>query len=216
MGYLVVADMREATQQWFSRHLTLTAQEAPDAELTAAIAAFSNWIDRVTGDRFEPEPPSGTTTLEISSSGGLDLYVPKRIRSVTAVELRDRYGALTAQDAAVYRVSSSLTAAGEPTVEDQDLVTLIDGRALSTGATAWPTGVNVVRLTGQFGWPATPDRIKRAVAIKVWDHYRNWNPDLRRAARMTTFEGVTYELAEQFPEILEILREFTRDRLRVG
>jgi hypothetical protein len=134
--YVAVSDFRTGTLKWYTAQLALDTTEAPDASLTDAIAAFSDRIDFLTGDHFEPEPSNGDMTLDVDSDGGPHLYVPKRIRTLSAVAIRDSAGNLTTQDDSVYRVRASL-AGGARQPGDLDIVELIPGQYLSWGG-PWP------------------------------------------------------------------------------
>lgn len=213
MGYVAVADFRAATLQWWTRDLALDVVDVPDAQLTGAIQAQSDRIDMYCFDRFEPE----TSAFLVDGWGGTKLWVPKRIRTVTQVETQNELGVFTVETAGTYRVTGSL-ATGSRSKEDLDYIAVIPDRYLSDGKEEWPVGSQVVRLTGTFSWAATPEEIKRAVSLMVWDILTRTNPDLRRASQLE-LDGEQLDLSASkptgIPEADEIIGRFTRIRNQV-
>lgn len=210
MGYVAVADFRAATLQWWTHDLELDINVVPDARLTGLIQAESDRIDEYCSDRFEPE----SSAFLVDGWGGTKLWSPKRIRTVTQVELQDENGTFTAQAAGTYRVTASL-ATGKRSIEDLDYIAVVPGRYLSDGKIEWPVGSQIVRLSGTFSWAATPDEIKRAVSLMVWDIAIKTNPDLRRASRQD-IDGDQLEASTSkptgIPEADEIIARFKRTR----
>jgi hypothetical protein len=208
--YCAVADFRTPSLQWYTFDLALGVDEASDAQLTSAIAGMTELVDAKTYDHFEPE---SSLSIDVESVGGAVLYSPKRIRALTKVETRDATGNLTTELTTSYRVTGSLLSGSrDPT--DRDVLTIVPGNVLASGATTWPVGPQAVRLTGDFSWSTTPERIKRLVALLVWDHFKNWNPDQRRARRYTSPDGSSYDYDPTtdtgIPEADNILKDFKR------
>lgn len=186
--------------------------EAPDAEITAAIAAMAQSFDEFTADHFEDE---NALTLEMDVRHPTrSLVLPKRVRTVTSVVTVDSEAAETIEDATTYRVRSSLDAAGAVSVGLLDSVEIIPGQRLSTGD-IWPVGPRTVKVTGDFSWLVTPDRVKRAVALMVYDHFKPEAGKLRRAERLST-PDMTVLFADTeptgIPEVDGIIEEFTRKK----
>src|SRR5678815_2234573 len=113
MPYLAIADFRLGTLAEFCYGLDLTVTEAPDAVLNATIASQSLRIDSLTNDHYESE--SLTLNLDVASTSDR-VYLPKRVRSLSQVNTRNFAGTLTTEATTVYRMHSSLTAAGDARV----------------------------------------------------------------------------------------------------
>jgi hypothetical protein len=172
-------------------------------------------VDRWTEDHFEPE-----NALEVIMDGNIDgprLYLPKRVRAVTTVKTVDGDGAETTETATNYRIHSSLNAAGTDFHAENtlDWLEVTPGQILSTGG-SWPIGPNAVKITGNWSWAAVPDRIKRAVAILVYDRFRAKGDSLMRAERWAT-DQASYDLSNSkpsgLPEVDEIVEAYRRKEL---
>lgn len=231
-GYISSADFRPGSGKWYTHGNPLTVDDADNNSLSDAITAMSETFDLYTSDHFSPEPgdgpPESTTTIDISGNGGPNLSVPKRIRSISDVSLRDRDGTLTSQDPAVYRVTQSLVG-GERTEGDLDQIALIPGRYLTgTGFwddwtysgswTDWPIGINTVQLTGTFSWSSTPELVKRAVALMVYQEIKPSTDPLQLSERWAT-PTASMIMAPKDPtgitKVDEIIKQFTRSRVPV-
>lgn len=220
MAYLTAAEFRAGATSWYTRGLTLTPAEASDPELTAAISAMAETFDLYTDDHFDPEPggtPETTTTIDVAGSGGPRLMLPKRVRSLTRVDIRDSNGDLTEQTSTDYRLIQSLNSAGtDRTEEDEDYLEIVGGQLLSHGEAVWPKGVNTIRLTGKFSWGSCPEMVKRAVALMVWDLFKPLREDLHRAGSYQTSSiQVNFASSEPtgIPEADRIIAQFTRNRI---
>lgn len=231
MTYITSSDFRPGSGKWYTHGIPLTMDDADNNSLSDAITAMSEAFDLYTFDHFSPEPgdgpPETTITLDLPGSGGPNLYVPKRIRSITDVSLRDRDGVLTSQDVSVYRVTQSIIGGGRQEA-DLDMVSVIPGKFLASSGwwgdesypgnyVAWPLGINTVQLTGQFSWLTTPEPVKRAVSLMVYDAIKpNSMNLLGRASQWSTPAG-NFLAAAQNPtgltEVDGIIAQFTRDRI---
>jgi hypothetical protein len=228
--YVQASDFRPGSGKWYTHGIPLSEDDADSNALSDAITAMSEAFDLYTFDHFSPEPgdgpPEGTITLDVSGSGGPNLTVPKRIRSITDVSLRDREGVLTSQDVAVYRVTQSLVN-GARTEGDLDSISVIPGKYLTgTGWwgdstypgnwSYWPVGTNSVQLTGTFSWENTPEQVKRAVSLMVYDAIKPSTDTLHRADRWAT-PNANFTVATPnptgLPEVDGIISQFTRDRI---
>ncbi len=189
MAYVTVANLRPDTAAEYAQGVTLTAAEASDARLTAAIAAISERLDRLTNDHFETQT-GVTLEVDVTDHTGR-LALPRRTTAVTTVKTRDELGVLTTQASTTYRFRSSLDAAGATRIGESDYLDIIPegvGLTLTPWAWSWPYGTQTVQVLGTFGWTVTPRDIKRAVAVLAFDHFKEQRGDLGRAVRYTTGE----------------------------
>lgn len=222
MAYVVPNDFRPDTLQAWTLGLPLTVSEAPDAVLTATIAAVALSVDQLCDDHFEPETGA---TVYINGRGLRTLYLPKRIRAVTSVAFRQLDATYVTQTATTYVVEGSALAAateadvnvsGPDYLEATSSVSSALGGAWSGGV--WPTGARAVRVIGDFSWPVVPSNIKRAVALLVWNWLKPTNDALRRADSMSTQEA-TYNLSAGLtgmPEADRLLRMYRRFSLSMA
>jgi hypothetical protein len=217
VSYVTFSDFRTPTPE-YAFGLDLSATEAPDAVLAASIASLSQRIDDLTNDHFESE--TSTYDLDVSDYSSR-LYLPRRCRAVTSINIRDAAGALTLQPATAYRLSSSLSSSGDYAQSDVDYVDLLT--ELTTGLWYWPLGTRSVQVAGTFSWGVTPPDIKRAVARLVYEHFKEQRPDVDRAETITN-AGVTLRFLEtdaEHPtgirEVDEIIHRYYRwSELAVG
>lgn len=232
MSYVLPSDFSKGAGKWYTHGLELSDDDADANAISDAIQAQSAAFDLYTDDHFEPEPggsPEGTTTLNVAGSGGPNLYVPKRIRSITDVSLRDVNGDLTSQDATTYRVTQSLVN-GERQEADLDMISIISGKALTgTGWwddwsypgwwVNWPLDIESVQITGTFSWATTPEQVKRAVALMVYDSIKPSAPGIRTASRYisgsTSFElpPASSDSPTGLHEVDRIIGQYTRNRI---
>jgi hypothetical protein len=233
MTYVVAADFRPGSGKWYTHGIPLTEDDADSNALSDAITAMSEAIDLYTRDHFEPEPgdgpPEGTITIDMSGNGGAAIELPKRIRSITEVALRDRDGVLTVQEPSVYRYTQSLIEGGTLVDHDHDLdqIALIPGQHLTgTGWWGdsmypgiwhtWPIGPQTIQVTGQFSFATTPEQIKRAVALMVYDAIKPSSDVLHRSERWATPTASVIRAPADptgLPEVDGIISQFTRDRI---
>ena len=216
MAYLVAADFRGGSSAWYTSGLTLSDTEAPTAQLTSAIAAYSLQFDDWCNDHFESE----SLTLELNGDGSDKLILPKRCTAVTTVKTRDANGALTTQSSSVYRLTSSLENTGsrrrsKDAMDTLDIIPLSSGlSATLDGPYAWPCGPQTVQVIGSFGWTTTPERVKRAVALLVYDHFRKKGDSLYRVARWTQ-QGESFDRSLTTPsgiqDVDDIIADLKRD-----
>lgn len=207
--YIAPADFRTATLKWFTRGLELTAAEAPDADLTDAIGRAERLIEFHTGDRFDALVG---TVLRLRGTGRRFLPLPHRVRAVTAVSLVDEAGTATAAGSTYWRVHSSIVT-GAGLVVGPDLLELKQDLPAGNASGSWPKPPWTIEVTGDFGWAAVPEAIKRATALIVWDLLKGRSPDLLRAERWQTGDA-TYEAARTRPtgivEVDQIIEEYAR------
>lgn len=217
MAYLTAAAFREGSAAWYAKGLSLSQDAASDADLTSAIASMSLLFDDWTNDHYENEDE---LVVELNGEGTPTLLLPKRCTAVTTVKTRDANGTLTVQSATAYRLESSLESSGtrRRSKDALDYLEVVrDGPGLSSvteGSFVWPCGTNTVQVTGDFGWLAVPDRVKRAIALLVWDQFAPKGDSLHRAQRWQT-EQASYDasLSEPsgLPEVDAIIADLRRD-----
>lgn len=199
MAYITPADMRSATLAEHAAGLALSTTDVSNAGgealLLATIAGVSQRIDDLTNDHFE----SLSATYELRGDGTSKLTLPQRCTAVSIVQLRDATGALFTQPSSVYRLESSLNAAGsDRTFNDAtDFISIVPFQYLtvvdsSADPTRWPEGANQVHVEGTFGWTVTPRDIKRLAALLVFDTWKPLDGRLRRA-RTITGDGGSYD-----------------------
>lgn len=211
MAYIAAAAFREGSKQWYTAQATLTEEQASTADITAAIASFSAQFDSWTNDHFEA---TASTEFAIDvRDPGRNLYLPRRVRSVTQVETIDVDGVATVEPATSYRIHSSLNAAGSEAKGDLDWVELLPGEILNTDSGGWPWGTGTVQVTGDWDYLVTPDRVKRAVALLVWNHFAPRGDSLHRAQRWQT-EQASYDASQTtpsgLPEVDAIIEDIRR------
>lgn len=211
MAYVAAADFREGSKKWYTAQATLTQEQAPDADLTAAIASISAQFDGWCDDHFEATAAT-EFTLDVREHSRR-LYLPKRVRSVTQVETIDEDGVATVEAATAYRVHSSLNAAGSEETGKLDWLEIIPGERLSTDTGGWPIGTGTVQVTGNWDYLVTPDRVKRAIALLVWNHFAPRGDSLHRAQRWQT-EQASYDASlttpTGLPEVDAIIEDLRR------
>ena len=140
-------------------------------------------------DDFEPPGGDADEAINVDGWGMNRLNAPRRIRSLTTVEVRWPWlTTYTTQASTAYRLRKSLDTAGTSMVEGRTSDWLDALLSLSTGV--WPLGAETVRLTGKFGWAAVPTDIKKLVAIKVYDIIKP--TDRRIVQRQTLDATITY------------------------
>lgn len=191
MAYTVPADLRLETVKWWGQGLTLTATEISDADLTLVIAAVSQRIDDWTQDHFESET---TVTEYIDGWNTSRLYPRRRIQSITSVAVQTvggtTYTTLAATD---YEVVSSISGSAVR-IDGSDYIAVAYGRTVpGSGSGAWPHGPNAAKVIGTFSWPATPENIKKAVALLVYDEVKPQADILRRGTRLNE-PDMSYDL----------------------
>jgi hypothetical protein len=193
VAYPVFADFRTLTLAEYCVGLSLSLTEAPDAILTATIARMVKRLEGLTDDEFVT---ATGRTYDLRGSGTSTLALPARCTAITTVKTRDYLGTLTTQDAAAYRLVSSLDAAGANRVTGQpwDYLEIpaykyLTGVVLASGWT-WPPGAETIQVVGTFGWTVTPADINRAIALMTYDAVKAQAQNLRRADRMETVDAV--------------------------
>jgi hypothetical protein len=211
MVYVAPADFRPQTHASWCAGLELTASQAPDADLTVAIASVTQRINDKTNDFFEATV--GLVLEHDVYAPSPRLYLMRRCTAVTAVKTRYFDGTLVTQDANAYRLHSSLDSTGAVEIQGSDYLDLTYwGVGLSGtywGPWNWPLGTQAVQVTGTFGWTVTPGDIKRATALYVWDLFFRQAGDLQRAKAFSRGDA-RIELADGVPEADEILSRYMR------
>jgi hypothetical protein len=116
---------------------------------------------------------------------------------------------------------------GERQEADLDMISVIPGKYLTgsgwwddwlyTGIWQnWPIGTNTIQLTGTFSWETTPEQVKRAVTLMVYDAIKPQGDPLHRAAQWSTsnFQIVRANTNPTgIPEVDNIIDQFTRNRV---
>lgn len=210
-AYIDPDDFRTATAKWYTTGILLTTAQAGDTILEQTIAHVSQQLDEWTGDHFLPEEAS----IDLRGTGGTILTLPRRTRSISALKTRDHDGVLTAEASTAYRLCSSLNSDGTDFSEEHiyDYVEMIPQEFLNDGTGVWPAGNKTVQVTGAFGWAATPEAIKRACALAVWNILAAKSPEERRASEWSTKDAryvASDTLPTGLPEADTIIKQFTR------
>jgi hypothetical protein len=216
VAYLTYADLRPSSAAEFATGLTLSDSDVgDDALITAAIARMSLRFDDLTNDHFETQTG---VTLTLAGYGDTILYLPRRTTAVTTVSVTNYLGVTTAQAATVYRLHSSLNSAGSAwnSPGDLDWLELLPYQFLS-GASfglgyAWPTESNSVTVLGTFGWTVTPFDVKNAVAMMVYDHFKNKSDRIRRASSYQAGDAsfVNNETGTGIKDVDDIVERYRR------
>jgi hypothetical protein len=222
MAYIAFADLRTATLAEYCSGISLGTADASDANITSAIARFSQRFDDYTNDHFEAE----AITLTLTGDGTPRLLLPKRCTAITAIALTDTAGNSTTQTSTVYRLHSSLYSSGSKRLYELDYVELIYGAGGLVGYPfdhwnmyTWPCDTNSISVTGSFGWNTTPGDVKRAVALMVYDHFKPMDASLHRTQSFTTEKAAINLSASQptgIPECDDIIAAYKRVVIPTG
>lgn len=191
MAYVTPGDLLAKSKKSWAQGYLLTEADGDATYIASVIADVEAWVDLTLDDDFEPAGGDPDVTLDVDGSGMPRLYIPKRVRSITTVELRAADGTLTVQAATLYRLRSSIS--NGVLAGGADYLELIG--SLSTTGGAWPYGINAVKLTGKFGWAAPPSEIKRLVALLTFDRVKAKNGNLRRTEQLQTRDA-TYTFVD--------------------
>lgn len=182
--YITFADLRPGSAAEFAAGLELSDKlVGDDALITSAIARVSQRFDDLTNDHFSTQT---TTTLTLQGNGTRLLDLPRRCTAATTVSIVNSVGTTTAQASTVYRLHSSLDAAGAVRTSpgSLDWLEMIPGQYLAGASwgssNVWPDEPNSVTVLGTFGWTVTPADVKRAIAALVFDHFHPVADTLRR------------------------------------
>jgi hypothetical protein len=159
-------------------------------------------------------------TYELTGDGSSTLVLPQRCTAVTTVKTRDSLGALTTQASSTYRLHSSLNSAGSDLVapDSEDYIQVIPGQylVLQYGGYGWPVGPQAVQVIGTFGWTVTPPKVKRAIALMVYDQLKPMAPILRKVSSYRTsdtqyeYSGVDATGPTGIPDADRIISDYTR------
>jgi hypothetical protein len=210
MTYIAAADFRTPTLAEYCLDIPLTTQDADDTRLGSVIAREQARLEELTNDLYTPQ----TLTFDMNGWGRPSLPLFQRCTAVTTVKTRDLNGTLTTQDSSVYRLVSSLDAAGAVRVRQYDRLAIVPGKYIAqvpywSPQYVWPWGDATVQVVGTFGWTVTPPEIKRALALMVWQHTKPLATVLRQATQFTTADAI-YTLAALPPEAQDIIIRYTR------
>lgn len=231
MAYVAPSDFRAGSLQWFTAGLALTTGEASDNLIESCAKRAKELIDRYTGDEFEPTEE----TLILSGEGTSILRVPRRIRTISSVSILRGDGSWSEVDEADYVVSASLDEEGTIRTADLDYIAVAYGRTLDplsgpyapnewsdsrlnpVFGTAFPRGFQNISIDGEFGWNETPEGIKRASALLVYDLLKPKNNDLLRRADSYQTDDASFTIAKTeptgLPEVDAILVEYAYPRV---
>jgi len=192
--------------------LDLTTGEAPDSQVTAAIAAASTRLDQWTDDHFEPE---NALTLDLDGRGRPKLFLPKRIRALTSISFKLSDATFLAQTyTPAYEMISSV-AGSAVDISGMDYIEIVPGQIMGNGLSVWPQGPKRVRIVGDFSWPSTPDRIKEAVAVLVWFRFKRSFED-READQVAMPDGRVFQLRRSEPSGISEVDRIVADYSRAG
>lgn len=218
MAYIAAADLRERTRKSWAADIVLTENEGTDAYLDLVIAQVASQVELDLGDDFDPPSPDNDETLLVQGWGTSRLRVPRRVRSLTTVEvLTSPPSTYQTQVSTSYALRKSLNSTGTAMLPGPD------GRGrkhdwleaypgLTT--TSWPCAADAVRLTGKFGWAAVPDDIKRLVALKVYEMVKAKADPLSRITQRFTADATV--LYGESREITDITTRYQRGMALVG
>jgi hypothetical protein len=216
MTYVAAADFRERLLKPWTQNLLLAEADAPDTYLDLCIAQMATQVELDLDDDFDPPSPDNDETLELHGSGHVRQYFPRRVRSITAVNLRATDGTLGAVGTGYYRLRQSLNAGGTAMVDGAkddylELLKALPGSLVwpyGGWVGVWPYGVNTVQVIGKFGWGAVPADIKRLVALRVYSMVKAKADPLTTITQRSTVDAViTYGPST---EELDIVNRYTR------
>lgn len=185
MAYLTYTDLRPGSALW--PDTVIDTEDANDARVTTAIAAAKALIDRECKDVFETVEDA---TIELSGTGSVLLpTVGYRLQTVTTVTA---------------------------TSPDDLAETVTDYRVFSWGiertdGVIFPELYTVTLAGVTYGWTSTPNDIKRAVALLVYDELSGRNVSQHKAIRWQTGDAI-YEIDPAsktgIPEVDRILQRY--------
>jgi hypothetical protein len=213
--YITPADFRLPSLADYCAGLSLTGNEADDTRLTAAIVRMSDRFDKLTNDHYEN---ADELSLTLDGSGSRIQPLPKRCTSITSVTTKDYAGTSTLQLTSVYRLHSSLNAAGSDWISPYGLdwieVVPWNYLAMQTGyGVCFPEDPQSVIVVGDFGWKVTPYSVKRAVALLVYDQFKPTAVDRRASAWSSAEANFTRAPEDEdhptgIPEVDEIVTTY--------
>lgn len=143
------------------------SRSVDDTRLGAMLVAAEALVDDFTRDHFE----ATTITQRVTGNGATDfLYVPKRVRSVSAVTAYDFEDTDTAITSTYYQVHSSFDISDTNVFGSQGRDGLKLRQALTIGSAdgCWPAAPWYFDVEGTFDWAVTPEQVKQATAMIVW------------------------------------------------
>jgi hypothetical protein len=214
--YASLADMRAAPAS--------VPAAITDAQITAALSAAKERIDRYTGDTFEPV----VQTVRALLANGL-APLPLRVQAVTQVSYADVAGGGSILPTTSYVVRSSAT------MGDIDAIQLLGYGVLSAAfldIVYEPVrsndfaadGERPVLVTGTFGWAAVPDAVHDAAVQLALADLPGGGTNAVVSAEGDASLGVapTVPMMSRTPSSTgsvwadELLRAYVRKRLRVS
>ena len=217
-AYITATQMRAASLAEFAWGLAVDQVRVPDdGHITSTIARVSQDFDDWTNDRFSSD---AAVALTLTGSRDRRLELPRRTTAITTLSITNSLGTVTNQASTVYRLHSSLEPAGDRRrpADDIDYVEMIPFQYL-TGATygptyVWPSEPNSITVTGTYGWTVTPPKVKRAIALLVYDFY-NPQADVLRQVIQLNDAGTSYSFQRDaehpsgIPEVDQTVRDYT-------
>lgn len=201
MAYIAAADFRERTVKPYCANLLLDETHGTDSYIDLIITQVVTQVELDLADDFEPPNPDNDEVILADGWGTTRLYAPRRVRSLTTVEVRyDWQSSFSTVATTSYRLRKSLNTAGTAMVDGRTSDWLDGLIGMTLGV--WPLGAETVRLTGKFGWAAVPDDIKRLVALKVYDLIKGNADPLSRIVQRQTFDAtITYGPSSEITDI---------------
>lgn len=196
MAYLTSDDFREGKALWPD---LIVPGAVDDDALTAAIAGAEAYFDSLTRDHFSPET---SQDLVLYGNGTDMLMTPgKRLTAVAGTVLYY----------AVDGASSTEVLATQYQVHTWGLQRR-DGDV-------WGVSRRVDINDASYGWPATPYKVKRAVALLTYDSVRGGNKGKLNAVRWSTGDA-EFEIDPTsltgMPEVDRIVRQYRVPNLGLG
>lgn len=216
MAYITAADMRAASLAEWATGLSLTDDEVETTRLTAKIARMEQEFDNMTNDHFASE---AGVTITLQGDGSQRLYLPRRCTAVTTLNIVNYAGTATLQASTVYRLKSSLDAAGAERLSRGalDYIDILPYQVIS-GASfglnyGWPDEPGAISIVGTFGWTVTPAKVKRAIGLMVYSEVKD-QADILGHVTQWSDSGTIYQRSAGptgVPAIDEIVSEYTYD-----
>lgn len=164
--YLTLAEVKSS--------LSLTGESFADADLTLAITAASRGIDKATNRRFYPDADANTVRYYSPDSEAVPI---DDLAELTALEVRLSDGLEVWTENGDF----ILTPLNAPV--DNEPWTMVEAYGRS-----FPRRPRSVKITGRFGWGATPAQIKEATSILT--------SKLMRRIREAPFGVVSFDSGE--------------------
>jgi len=131
------------------------------ARIDALLLVAENEIDREVGHDFNA---TGPETRAFDGDGGRRLHLHVGVVPTPTVAFLDRFGGTSTSIAA----GDLVWEAEDPATGSYDHVRIL---GTTSGYGAWPTGAQLIRITGTFGFATVPPDVKQATIDRVRQLY---------------------------------------------